>query len=55
VSFSKVSHIKFLMRQQSANAICITMYSFSIFFPLGFGSFTEACVGRGIRPRGSVK
>jgi hypothetical protein len=39
VSFSEVSHIRFLMRQQSANAICVTMYSFSIFFPLGFWEF----------------
>jgi hypothetical protein len=39
VSFSKVSHIRFLMRQQSANAICVTMYSFSTFFPLGFSEF----------------
>jgi hypothetical protein len=44
------------MRQQSANAICVTMRSLSIFFPLGFfGSFNEICVGRGIRLRGSVK
>jgi hypothetical protein len=28
--------MRFLTRQQSANAICITMHSFSIFFPLGF-------------------
>jgi hypothetical protein len=50
-------HMRFLMRQQRANEICITMHSFSIFFfPLGFSwSFNEACVGRGIRPRGSVK
>jgi hypothetical protein len=39
VSFSEVSHIRFLMRQQSANAICVTMYSFSIIFPLGFWEF----------------
>ena len=37
--FSEVSHIRFLMRQQSANVICVTMYSFSIFFPLGFWEF----------------
>jgi hypothetical protein len=37
--FSEVSHIRFLMRQQSVNAICVTMYSFSIFFPLGFWEF----------------
>jgi hypothetical protein len=43
------------MRQQSANAICVTMYSFSIFSHWVFGSFKEACVGRGIRLRGSVK
>jgi hypothetical protein len=56
VSFLEVSHMRFLTRQQSANAICITMHSFSIFFPLGFfWSFNEACVGRGIRPRGSVE
>jgi hypothetical protein len=37
--FSKVSHIRFLMRQQSANAICVTMYFFSTFFPLGSSEF----------------
>jgi hypothetical protein len=37
--FSEVSHIRFLIRQQSANAICVTMYSFSIFSPLGFWEF----------------
>jgi hypothetical protein len=52
VSFSEVSHIRFLMRQQSANAICVTMYSFSIFSHWIFGSFREACAGRGIRSRG---
>jgi hypothetical protein len=31
VSFLEVSHMRFLMRQQSANAICITMHSFSTF------------------------
>jgi hypothetical protein len=31
VSFLEVSHIRFLTRQQSANAICVTMRSFSIF------------------------
>jgi hypothetical protein len=36
VSFLEVSHMRFLMRQQSANEICITMHSFSTFFPLGF-------------------
>jgi hypothetical protein len=36
VSFPKVSHMRFLTRQQSANALCVTMCSFSIFFPLGF-------------------
>jgi hypothetical protein len=36
VSFLEVSHMRFLTRQQSANAICITMHSFSTFFPLGF-------------------
>jgi hypothetical protein len=39
VSFLEVSHIWFLMRQQSVNAICITMHSFSTFFPLGFLEF----------------
>jgi hypothetical protein len=39
VSFLEVSHMRFLTRQQSANAICITMHSFSIFFPLGFLEF----------------
>jgi hypothetical protein len=39
VSFSEVSHIRFLMRQQSANAIWVTMYYFSIFFSLGFWEF----------------
>jgi hypothetical protein len=55
VSFSEVSHMRFLTRQQSANAICVTMRSFSIFSHWVFGSFNEACVGRGIRPRGSVE
>jgi hypothetical protein len=55
VSFLKVSHMRFLMRQQSANVICITMHSFSIFSHWVFWSFNEACVGRAIRPRGSVK
>jgi uncharacterized membrane protein YhaH (DUF805 family) len=35
VSFPEVFHIGFLTRQQSANAIHVTMYSFSIFFTLG--------------------
>jgi hypothetical protein len=39
VSFFEVSHMRFLTRQQSANTICITMHSFSIFFPLGFLEF----------------
>ena len=39
VSFLEVSHMRFLTRQQSANAICTTMHSFSIFFPLGFSEF----------------
>jgi hypothetical protein len=39
VSFLEVSHMRFLTRQQSTNAICITMHSFSIFFPLGFLEF----------------
>jgi hypothetical protein len=38
-SFPEVSYIRFLTRQQGANAICVTMYSFSIFFPLGFWEF----------------
>jgi hypothetical protein len=36
VSFLEVSHMRFLTRQQNAKAICTTMHSFSIFFPLGF-------------------
>jgi hypothetical protein len=32
MSFLEVSHLRFLTRQQSANAICITMHSFSTFF-----------------------
>jgi hypothetical protein len=39
VSFLEVFHMRFLTRQQSANAICITMHSFSIFFPLSFSEF----------------
>jgi hypothetical protein len=39
VSFLEVSHMRFLTRQQSANAISITMHSFSIFFPLGLSEF----------------
>jgi hypothetical protein len=31
------------------------MYSFSIFFPLGFWSFNEACICHDIQPRRSVK
>jgi hypothetical protein len=31
VSFPEVPHIRFLMRQQSANAIRVTMHSYSIF------------------------
>jgi hypothetical protein len=31
-------------------------YALSPYFPTGFfGSFNEACVDRGIRPRGSVE
>jgi hypothetical protein len=55
VSFLEVSHMRFLTRQQSANAICITMHSFSTFSHRIFRSFNEACVGHGIRPRRSVK
>jgi hypothetical protein len=55
VSFLEVSHMRFLTRQQSASAICITMHSFSTFYHWVFRSFNEACVGRGIRLRGSVK
>jgi hypothetical protein len=51
-SFPEVSYIRFLTRQQGANAICVTMYSFSIFSHWVFGSFNEACVGRGIHLRG---
>jgi hypothetical protein len=39
VSFLEVSHMSFLTRQQTANAICITMHSFSTFSPLGFLEF----------------
>ena len=42
----------------SAKRLAATMYSFlHSFFPTGVleGVFDEACVGRGIRPRGSVK
>jgi hypothetical protein len=52
VSFLEVSYMRFLTRQQSANAICITMHSFSTFSHWVFRSFNDACVGRGIRPRG---
>jgi hypothetical protein len=41
VSFLEVSHMRFLTRQQSANAICITMHSFSTFFLLGFSILTR--------------
>jgi hypothetical protein len=55
VSFLEVSHMRFLMRQQSANAICITIHSFSTFSHWVFRSFNDACVGRGIHLKGSVK
>jgi hypothetical protein len=55
VSFPEVSHMRFLTRQQSANAICVTMRSFSIFFHWFFGSFNEPCVGRGIRQGGVLR
>jgi hypothetical protein len=37
--FSRSFSHEFLTRQQSANAICVTMRSFSIFFPLDFWEF----------------
>jgi hypothetical protein len=43
------------MRQQSANAICVTMRSFSIFSHWVFRSFNDACVGRGIRQGGVLR
>jgi hypothetical protein len=39
VSFSEVSHMRFLTRQQSANVICVTMRSFSIFSHWVFWEF----------------
>jgi hypothetical protein len=56
MSFFEVSHMRFLTRQQSAKW---NLYHHALFlhiFPTGFfRSFNEPCVGRGIRPRGSVK
>lgn len=54
-SFTEVSHIRILTRQQSANTICVIMLSFSIFSHYIFESFNEACVCRGIRPKGVLK
>jgi hypothetical protein len=39
VSFPEVSHMRFLTRQQIANAICVTMHSFSIFSHWVFWEF----------------
>jgi hypothetical protein len=39
VSFLEVSHMRFLTRQQSANAICITMHYFSTFSHWVFSEF----------------
>jgi hypothetical protein len=55
VSFLEVSHMRFF--NEATKCKC-NLYHHALFlhiFPLGFRSFNEACVGRGIRPRGSVK
>jgi len=57
MSFLEVSHVRFLMRQQCANALIsdnnvLFLHIFSIGF---FWSFNEAYICHGIRPRGSVK
>jgi hypothetical protein len=54
-SFTEVSHISILTRQQSANAICVTMLSFSIFSHYIFKSSNEVCVGHGIHPKRVLK
>ena len=55
VIFLEVSHMRFLTRQQSANAIVSPCTLSPYFFHWVFRSFNETCVGRDIRPRGSVK
>ena len=56
VSFSEVSHIKFLTRQRTCKCNLRHHALFLRIFPTGFfRSFNEAWVDRGIRPRGSVK
>ena len=55
-SFSEVSRVRFLIRQQCANALSDNNVLFLNIFPIGFfWSFNETCICHGIRPRGSVK
>ena len=57
MSFPEVSHVRFLMRQQCANALSDNNILFSLFFfPTGFFDrvFYEARVCRGISQRESV-
>ena len=45
MSFPEVSYVRFLMRQQYANALIDNNVLFlHIFFPLDFWSFNEACI-----------
>jgi hypothetical protein len=56
MSFPKVSHVRFLMRQQCANALSDNNVLFlHIFSHWVFWSFNEACICHGIRPKGSIK
>ena len=56
--FSRSFSRKVFNESTSAIQLVVTIYSFlHSFFPTRFleGVFDEACVDRGIRPRGSVK
>ena len=56
MSFPKISHVRFLMRQQCANALSDNNVLFLHIFPLGFfWSFNETCICHGIRPRGVLR
>jgi hypothetical protein len=55
MSFSEVSHIRFLMRQQCVNQSDNNVLFLHIFSHWVFWSFNEAFICHGIRPRGSVK
>ena len=56
MSFPEVSRVRFLMRQQRANALSDNNVLFLNIFSIGFfWGFNEACICHGIHPRGSVK